>query len=86
MELTANSIVKNRRGNVGVVMSFNKQPSLVVFSAFVTQLNKYDENGKAKNHEYDIIEVRDGKKVKNYKAVYNKTFKLEDCPLIWEGK
>jgi len=83
-EFKVNQVVKNRRGNVGVVMGFNNKPSLVVFEGFVTPTKKFDENFKTKNHEYDIVEVYEGKKVENYTDVYRKSFDLSTLKKVYK--
>lgn len=60
MKLKSNNVVLNRRGNYGAVVSFNDAPSLVVFAAYTMKLNRFDENLKCTNHDYDILEVYNG--------------------------
>lgn len=86
-ELNVNDVVKIRKGKFGVVSGFNKKPCVIVFEAFVSPTSRYDANLKHKNHDYDIVEVYDGKKVANYKDVYRKSFDPSNLKLLYrEGE
>lgn len=84
MELQINNVVKTRRGDCGVVASFNKKPFIIIFEGFVCPVDRYNEQLKHKNPNYDIVEVYDGKKVDNYKKVYRKSFDFSTLKLIYK--
>jgi hypothetical protein len=82
MELKQNQIVKLRKGDVGVVMSFKNKPSLLVFNSFVSPLSRYNENLKHKNPNYDIVGVYEGK-VEAYTDVYRKRFDISSLKEVY---
>lgn len=84
MELQKNQIVKLRNGNFGAVASFNDKAFQIIFTAFTSPLRRYDENLKAKNNNYDIVEVYDGSSVENVTDVFKKSFNAEGLKLIWK--
>jgi len=83
MELKQNQIVKIRRGDVGVVMSFKNKPSLLVFNSFVSPLGRFTDKLKHKSKsDYDIIGVYEGK-VESYTDVYAKRFDLSKLKAVY---
>ncbi len=83
-KLEINNVVKIRRGDIGVIVAFNKKPCIIVFESFVSPISRYDDNLKHKNSQYDIVEVYDGKKIENYKEVYRKTFDFSKLKLLYK--
>ena len=83
MELKLNQVVRIRKGKNGVVMGFNNKPSLLVFDSFVSPISRYDENLKAKNHDYDIVGVYEGKSVEKYTDVYKKSFDVSTLKEVY---
>jgi len=84
MELQKNQIVKLRNGNFGAVAAFNDKAFQIIFTAFTSPLRRYDENLKAKNNNYDIVEVYDGSTVENVTDVFKKSFNADGLKLIWK--
>ena len=84
MEFKANQIVVLRNGNVGVTASFKGKPFQLVFASFTTPTKRYNEDLKVKNENYDVVELRDGSKLKNVLDAFKKSFKTEEYPLVWK--
>lgn len=57
MEFQNNQVVLNKRGEYGVVASFNNQPCLLIFNSYTMQLSRFDDKGKCKNDSYSIVKV-----------------------------
>jgi hypothetical protein len=57
---------------------------VIIFTAFTSPLRRYDENLKAKNNNYDIVEVYDGSTVENVTDVFKKSFNADGLKLIWK--
>lgn len=84
MELGNNNVVKLRNGLNGIVTSFNDKPVQIIFKSYTSTLDKYDENLKHKNSNYDIVEVFDGSSIDNVKKVFAKKFNTDDLNSIWK--
>lgn len=56
-KLENNQLVKNRRGDIGCVVSFNGEPSMIVYKSYTFNISRLDNKLKAKNENYDIVEV-----------------------------
>lgn len=84
MELGNNNIVQLRNGIFGFVTSFNGKPSQIVFKAYSSPIEKYSEELKHKNPEYDIVAVFDGSNIENPKSIYLKKFDVSQCEKLWE--
>ena len=84
MKLECNHIVVNRNGSVGAVACIVGVPHLIVFSSFTMKASQINEEGQAKNTNYDIVKVYDGSNVENPNDIFKKSFKVEELPLVWE--
>lgn len=84
MTLGNNNVVKLRNGLFGLVSSFNNKPLQVIFKSYTSTLDKYDENLKHKNSNYDIVEVYDGSTIDNPKKVFAKKFTAEQLECLWK--
>lgn len=84
MTLGNNNVVKLRNGLFGLVSSFNNKPLQVIFKSYTSTLDKYDENLKHKNSNYDIVEVYDGSTIDNPKKVFAKKFAAEQLECLWK--
>lgn len=86
MELNCNSIVVNRRGDVGAVACIVGKPHLVVYKTYTQQISAFDKDGKHKNTNYDIIDVYNGEKIDNPTDIFKKGFSVEGLELLHHGK
>ena len=84
MELQKNQIVKLRNGSFGAVASFNDKAFQIIFTAFTSPIRKYDADLKAKNSNYDIVEVYDGTSLAEVTDVFKRSFNAEGLKLIWK--
>jgi hypothetical protein len=80
-KLENNQIVKNRRGDVGCVVSFKGEPVMIVYAAYTFNVSRLDENLKAKNHDYDIVEVHNVEDV-SFKGVFSRKLALNEETLL----
>ena len=83
--LSPNNIVELKNKKLGVVTSFNGEPSVIVFSNYCNPLKKYSEELKNKNEDYDIVRVYDGSSVPSLDSVFKSKFNTDELPLLWEG-
>lgn len=83
MELNVNNIVQLRNGIYGVVSSFNNKPFQIIFKAYTSPVDKYDDNLKHKNNAYDIVKVFDGSSIENPKVVFSNKFNADGLAEVW---
>lgn len=84
MELGNNNVVVLRNGLCGIVTSFNNKPVQIIFRSYTSTIDKYDENLKHKNSNYDIVEVFDGSSIDNVKKVFAKKFNTNNLESLWK--
>jgi hypothetical protein len=87
--LENNNLVKNRRGDFGVVVSWNGKPKYIVYKALMQIVDKFDDNlnykgVKSENRNYDIVEIYDGSSITNADEVFKPKFTAEGLPLLWK--
>ena len=85
MELQKNQVVKLRNGKFGVTATFNDKVFQIIFTAFTSPIRRYDENLKAKNSDYDIVEVFDGSTLEKVTDVFKTNFNAEGLNSVWKG-
>lgn len=85
MMLNVNQVVKTANGNIGIVVSFNGEPSHIVFNSFTNPVSKWDENLEHKSANYSITEVYDGTKLANPLDAFKKSAHIEEnLPLVFK--
>lgn len=78
-----NVIVKLRNGLVGLLVCFNGKAAYIVLPKFIKKATDYDENWKhKKNHDFDVVEVRDGATLEHVGDAFKARFNIENFPLI----
>lgn len=84
VKLNCCNLVRLRNGLIGVVACFGDVPSWLIFKAYINPINKYDENLKHKNTQYDIMEVYDGSTIEDVNNVFKTRFNTDNLELIWK--
>lgn len=92
MNFENNQVVKNRKGEYGVVASWQNKPKYIVFNAYAQKIDFFDENFRClkgsteeKRREYDIVEVYDGTPVENADTVFkSRKYKADGLTLVWK--
>ena len=85
MTFAVNQIVKNTRGDVGIVAGFNGQPCLIVFQTFTMKPSQFNADLQTKSKGYEITHIYDGSAIEDFSKVFSKKFKIEDLNLVWES-
>lgn len=88
-QLGCGNVVKLRNGNIGAVGCFGENVAWIIFKAYMSTIDKYNEELKyvkrtGSNPEYDIVAVYDGSGIGDAKTVFKSSFSLEELPLLWE--
>jgi hypothetical protein len=83
MTLSKNQVVKLRNGRFGVTACFNDKPFQLIFTAYTTPINRYDNDLKHKNSEYDIVEIFDGSSLEKVTDVFKRNFTTEGLESVW---
>lgn len=90
MNLQINQVVKNKRGDLGIIAAFNNKPCLVIFKSYTMQLTALNEKLEHKNENYTITHVfniKDGDTVLSMKDVYKAKFNpYESMELVYGEK
>lgn len=71
-KLTDSSVVLTKNDKIGVVVSFNGNPSHIVFASFTNPISSWDENLVHSNDNYTIVEVRDGSSLSSALEAFKK--------------
>ena len=84
MTFSANQLVKNKRGDVGIVAGFNGQPCLVVFQTYTMKPSQFDADLNTKTKGYEITHIYDGANIEDFSKVFSKKFNMEELNVVWE--
>jgi hypothetical protein len=92
MNFENNQVVKNRKGEYGVVASWNNKPKYIVYQAYIQKVDAFDENlrytkgsTEEKRREYDIVEIYDGTPVENADTVFkSRKYNADGLTLLWK--
>lgn len=71
-ELTSSSVVMTKNGKIGIVVSFNGNPSHIVFASFTNPIGSWSDDLTHAYDDYSIAEVRDGSTIENVLDVFKK--------------
>lgn len=82
-KLGNNQVVKITNGMVGVVVSFNGNPSHIVFTSFTNPVGKWDNELNHRSQAYSIEEVYDGSTLDPLDA-FKKRTDLSTLPLLFK--
>jgi hypothetical protein len=85
MEFKKNQIVQLRNGIYGVVATFNDKPFQLIFRSYTNPINRYNDDLKNKNKDYDVVKIFDGSSIEDVTIVFSAKFSANNLPLIWEG-
>ena len=85
MDFQNNNVIVLRNGAIGYVASFNGKPSMLIFKNYTNTVGVYNSDlKKGGNSNYDIMSIYDGSSVEDTKAIYKKSFNVDELPKVWE--
>lgn len=85
MDFQNNNVIVLRNGAIGYVASFNGKPSMLIFKNYTNTVGVYNSDlKKGGNSNYDVMSIYDGSSVEDTKAIYKKSFNVNELPKIWE--
>lgn len=84
--LECNNVVVLRNGLVGAVGCFNGKPAWLIFKSYINPIEKYNEELKHKNANYDVMAVYDGSPIENVSVLFKSKYDVSTLDLIWERK
>lgn len=85
MDFQNNNVIVLRNGAIGYVASFNGKPSMLIFKNYTNTVGVYDSDlKKGGNSNYDVMSIYDGSSVEDTKAIYKKSFNVDELPKVWE--
>lgn len=85
MDFQNNNVIVLRNGAIGYVASFNGKPSMLIFKNYTNTVGVYNSDlKKGGNSNYDVMSIYDGSSVEDTKAIYKKSFNVDELPKIWE--
>ena len=85
MDFQNNNVIVLRNGAIGYVASFNGKPSMLIFKNYTNTVGVYNSDlKKGGNSNYDVMSIYDGSSVEDTKAIYKKSFNVNELPKVWE--
>ena len=85
MDFQNNNVTVLRNGAIGYVASFNGKPSMLIFKNYTNTVGVYNSDlKKGGNSNYDVMSIYDGSSVEDAKAIYKKSFNVDELPKVWE--
>ena len=85
MDFQNNNVIVLRNGAIGYVASFNGKPSMLIFKNYTNTVGVYNSDlKKGGNSKYDVMSIYDGSSVEDTKAIYKKSFNVDELPKVWE--
>ena len=85
MDFQNNNVIVLRNGAIGYVASFNGKPSMLIFKNYTNTVGVYNSYlKKGGNSNYDVMSIYDGSSVEDTKAIYKKSFNVDELPKVWE--
>ena len=84
--LECNNVVVLRNGLVGAVGCFNDKPAWLIFKSYINPIEKYNEELKHKNTNYDVMAVYDGSPIENVSVLFKSKYDVSTLDIIWERK
>ena len=85
MDFQNNNVIVLRNGAIGYVASFNGKPSMLIFKNYTNTVGVYNiDLKKGGNSNYDVMSIYDGSSVEDTKAIYKKSFNVDELPKVWE--
>ena len=85
MDFQNNNVIVLRNGAIGYVASFNGKPSMLIFKNYTNTVGVYNSDlKKGGNSNYDVMSIYDGSSVEDTKAIYKKSFNVDELPKVWE--
>ena len=85
MDFQNNNVIVLRNGAIGYVASFNGKPRMLIFKNYTNTVGVYNSDlKKGGNSNYDVMSIYDGSSVEDTKAIYKKSFNVDELPKVWE--
>lgn len=85
MDFQNSNVIVLRNGAIGYVASFNGKPSMLIFKNYTNTVGVYNSDlKKGGNSNYDVMSIYDGSSVEDTKAIYKKSFNVDELPKVWE--
>lgn len=85
MDFQNNNVIVLRNGAIGYVASFNGKPSMLIFKNYTNTVGVYNSDlKKGGNSNYDVMSIYDGSSVEDTKAIYKKSFNVDELPKVWK--